>query len=86
MTRVSLAPFRCPACPDGKQVMMEVDDEKIQAAKRFPTPVTAKCTRGHALVVFVDRDLRVVDVQTALSVSEGTKDAVERAKGWFETL
>lgn len=82
MTRVNLKPFACPACRDGTLVEVKVEESVIAGAKRYPTIVTAKCPKGHSLVVFVDANFQVRDVEAAAQATEEEKDALDRTKDW----
>ncbi|MFW9925819.1 MAG: hypothetical protein ACFFDM_03515 [Candidatus Thorarchaeota archaeon] len=87
MAKVKLKQFACPACKDGTLVFVEVDETKITLAKRYPVIVTAKCPKkNHSLVVFVDANFQVRDVEAAAEASEEKKDAIDKTKGWFDSL
>ncbi|MGQ4912903.1 MAG: hypothetical protein ACP6KW_12090 [Candidatus Thorarchaeota archaeon] len=86
MTEISLKPFACPACNDGTLVEVKVKEEVITGASRYPTIITAKCPKGHSLVVFVDANFQVRDVEEAAQASEKKQDAIDKAKGWFDSL
>jgi hypothetical protein len=86
LVKVKLNPFACPTCKDGMLVYVEVEELTIKRAKRFPTIVTAKCSRNHALVVFVDANFQVRDVEPSAVATEEQKDAVDKTKGWFESF
>jgi hypothetical protein len=86
LVKVKLKPFACPTCKDGMLVYVEVEELIITRAKRFPTIVTAKCSRDHPLVVFVDANFQVRDVESSAVATEEVKDAVDKTKGWFESF
>jgi transcription elongation factor Elf1 len=86
LPKVKLKPFPCPTCGEGKLVYVEVEESTIKRAKRFPTIVTARCGKGHALVVFVDANFQVRDVEGSAVATEEEKDAVDKTKGWFESF
>ncbi|MFX1481629.1 MAG: hypothetical protein ACFFCP_00420 [Promethearchaeota archaeon] len=87
MAKVKLKQFACPACRDGTLVYVEVDEYMITTAKRYPVMVTAKCpTKNHSLVVFVDANFQIRDVEAAAEATEEKKDAIDRTKGWFDSL
>jgi len=48
--------------------------------------VAAKCGRKHNLLLFVMKDLRVVDVQEALGDQHDKTDIVDRTRGYFESF
>ncbi|TFG30074.1 hypothetical protein EU527_14950 [Candidatus Thorarchaeota archaeon] len=86
MPKIKLRPFACPACKDNNLVYVEVEEKQITQAKRYPTIVTAKCTKGHALVAFVDANFQVRDVEAAAEASEEEKDAFDKTKRWFDSF
>lgn len=86
MPKIKLKPFACPACKTNNLVYVEVEERQITHAVRYPTIVTAKCTKGHSLVAFVDANFQVRDVEIAAEATEEEKDAVEKTKGWFESF
>jgi hypothetical protein len=86
LTRVNLKAFACPACKDGTLVEVKVEESVITQAKRYPTMVTAKCPKGHSLVVFVDANFQVRDVEAAAQATEKEKDAFDKTKDWFEAF
>ncbi|MGY5865341.1 MAG: hypothetical protein RTV41_12120 [Candidatus Thorarchaeota archaeon] len=67
---VKLTQFVCPACKDGTLVCVEVERTKITKADRHPTIVTARCSNGHSLVVFVDINFKIRDVEVATDAEE----------------
>jgi hypothetical protein len=83
---VALNPFACPACSKGNLVKVEVEATTITEAKRHPVIVTATCPKGHAIVVFVDKNFQVRDVEAVASASEKQEDAVDKTKSWFDSL
>ena len=86
MVKVSLSPFNCPACQDGTLVRIEVEEDFIREAKRLPAMVTAKCTKNHTLVLFVDGNFLVRDVEAALGATHEEKDAIKKTEDWFSSL
>ncbi len=44
---------------------LTVDEKSITSASRVPVLITAKCSKGHQCVLFVDRNLTVRDVEAA---------------------
>lgn len=73
-------------CRDGLTQSVIVEDTVVTRAKRFPMIVAAKCGRKHNLLLFVMKDLRVVDVQEALSDQHDKTDIVDRTRGYFESF
>ena len=86
LTVINLKAFACPTCKDGTLVQVKVEESVITRAKRYPTIVTAKCPKGHSLVVFVDANFQVRDVEAAAQASEKELDAIDKTKGWFDSL
>ncbi|NHJ14541.1 MAG: hypothetical protein EAX95_12755 [Candidatus Thorarchaeota archaeon] len=92
MAKKTMKPFACPACSDGTLVNLEVEESVITESKRFPVMVTARCPKKHSLVVFIDNNFQVRDVQAAADATddakgkEDTSDALDKAKGWFDSL
>jgi len=86
MAKIKLKPFACPACKEGTLVYVEVEEQKITHAKRYPVIVTAKCPRSHPLVAFVDSNFQVRDVEAAAEASEEEKGATDKAAGYFESF
>ncbi|MFX1261271.1 MAG: hypothetical protein ACFFAZ_04225 [Promethearchaeota archaeon] len=85
MTRSTLTPVPCPVCGavvDG----VTVDEDSIKNAERVPVIVPTKCSKGHAVVLFVDRTLTVRDVEAAAEAVQDEKDAVEKAQGWMDNF
>jgi len=86
VTKVKLKPFACRACTENTLVYVEVEEHKVTQAKRYPVIVTAKCPKGHALVVFVDSNFQVRDVEVAAEATEEEKGATDKAAGYFESF
>ncbi|TFG32126.1 hypothetical protein EU528_04275 [Candidatus Thorarchaeota archaeon] len=86
MAKIKLKPFACPACTQGNLVYVEVEERKITQAKRYPVIVTAKCSKSHALVAFVDSNFQVRDVEVATEATEEEKGATDKAAGYFESF
>lgn len=63
-----------------------VDEESIRNAERVPVIVPAKCGKGHAVVLFVDRNLTVRDVEAAAEAVQDDKAAVDKAQGWMDNF
>ncbi|MFW9864030.1 MAG: hypothetical protein ACFFEX_17700 [Candidatus Thorarchaeota archaeon] len=85
VTKRILSPVPCPVCGavvDG----VTVDVESIKNAERVPVIVPAKCGKGHAVVLFVDRNLTVRDVEAAAKAIQDEKDAVDKAQGWMDNF
>ncbi|TFH10035.1 MAG: hypothetical protein E4H14_03315 [Candidatus Thorarchaeota archaeon] len=86
MAKIKLKPFACPACKESTLVYVEVEEQKITHAKRYPVIVTAKCSKSHSLVAFVDANFQVRDVESATEATEEEKDATDKAVGYFESF
>jgi hypothetical protein len=86
MAKVVLSPFSCPICKNGTLVRIEVEEDTVRNAKRLPAMVTAKCTKNHMLVLFVDGNFQVRDVEAASIALQEETDAIEKTKDWFSSL
>lgn len=84
MTRRKIKPFVCPSCGNGALVEIEIEEEMISQAKRFPAMLTAKCSKSHPLVLFVDANFQIRDIELAVQARE--KNVIDKTKDWFDSL
>jgi hypothetical protein len=54
-------------------------------AKRVPVIVPAKCKKGHAVILFVDKTFAIRDVEAA-GDAEQKKSAIDKAQSWMDSL
>jgi hypothetical protein len=77
----------CPIC-DGSIDGVAVEEESITEAKRVPVLVPAKCSNGHQVILFVDKQFTVRDVEAAGQVVEENSDdaegSVDKALKWMD--
>jgi len=69
----NLNPIPCPIC-NGSIGGIAVEEESISEAKRIPVLVPAKCSNGHQVILFVDKQFTVRDVEAAGQVVEENED------------
>lgn len=84
MASKALSPFNCPKCGSGDLVEISIEEELIKGARRLPALVSAKCSKNHSLVLFVDGNFQIRDIEIAATCSE--KDALDKTSAWFESL
>ena len=86
MGKKNLNSVPCPTCDvaiDG----ISVEEKSITEAKRVPVLVPAKCSNGHQVILFVDKQFTVRDVEAAGQVVEGSEDSegsVDKALKWMD--
>ncbi|MGQ4911637.1 MAG: hypothetical protein ACP6KW_05650 [Candidatus Thorarchaeota archaeon] len=83
MGKKTLSAVPCPTCK-GVIEGITIEEESVTEAKRIPVLVPAKCSNGHQVVLFVDRQFTVRDVEAAGQVVEETnKSAIDKAQKWM---
>ena len=89
MGKKNLNPVPCPIC-DSSIDGITVDEESITEAKRIPVLVPAKCSKGHQVILFVDKQFTVRDVEAAGQVVEDGGDdsssSVDKAQSWMDSF
>ena len=89
MGKKNLNTVPCPIC-DGSVDGITVEEESITEAKRIPVLVPAKCSNGHQVILFVDKQFTVRDVEAAGQVvDEGGDDeggSVDKAQQWMDSF
>ena len=87
MGKKNLNTVPCPIC-DGSIDGITVEEESITEAKRVPVLVPAKCSNGHQVILFVDKQFTVRDVEAAGQVVEEDSDdsegSVDKALKWMD--
>ena len=87
MGKMNLNSIPCPIC-DGSIDGITVEEESITEAKRIPVLVPAKCSTGHQVILFVDKQFTVRDVEAAGQVvedgSENAEGSVDKALKWMD--
>jgi len=81
-----LSTVPCPICK-GAVEEITVDEESITEAKRVPVLIPAKCTKGHNVILFVDRKFTIRDVEAAGQVvgdGADSSDSVNKAIKWMD--
>jgi len=82
-----LSTVPCPVCK-GTVEEITVDEESITEAKRVPVLIPAKCTKGHNVILFVDRNFTIRDVEAAGQVVDDSSDdaegSVDKALKWMD--
>ena len=86
MVKIILDPFKCPVCDDGTMVELEIDEEVFASAKRFPMMIANLCPKKHNLIAFVDQEMKVRDVESAVTAKTEEKDAIDKSKDYFEAF
>jgi len=85
----NLNPVPCPVC-DSLINGISVEETSITEAKRIPVLVPAKCSNGHQVILFVDKQFTVRDVEAAGQVVEDGKDddgsSVDKAQSWMDNF
>ena len=83
MGKKNLNTVPCPIC-DGSIDGVSVEEESISEAKRIPVLVPAKCSNGHQVILFVDKQFTVRDVEAAGQVvQDDDSSSVDRAQSWM---
>jgi len=77
----------CPVCKGNISGVM-VEEDSILKAQRVPVIIPAKCKKGHAVILFVDRAFTVRDVEAAGTAEQEQekKGAADKAKSWMESF
>ena len=76
----------CPIC-NGSVDGITVEEESITESKRIPVLVPAKCSKGHQVILFVDKQFTVRDVEAAGQVvDDDSDDAVDKAQKWMDSF
>ncbi len=87
MGKKKLSTVPCPVCK-GTVEEITVDEESITEAKRVPVLIPAKCTKGHNVILFVDRNFTIRDVEAAGQVVDDSSDdaegSVDKALKWMD--
>jgi len=82
-----LSTVPCPICK-GAVEEITVDEESITESKRVPVLIPAKCTNGHNVILFVDRNFTIRDVEAAGQVVDDSSaesgDSVKKAVKWMD--
>ena len=87
MGKKTLNSVPCPICKGSVEGII-VEEESITEAKRVPVLVPAKCSNGHQVVLFVDKQFTVRDVEAAgLVVDAGSESSsVDKAQKWMDNF
>ena len=89
MGKKNLNPVPCPEC-DSMIEGVAVEETSITEAKRIPVLVPAKCSNGHQVILFVDKQFTVRDVEAAGQVVEDGSDdegsSVDKAQTWMDNF
>ena len=87
MGKKTLNSVPCPICKGPVEGII-VEEESITEAKRVPVLVPAKCSNGHQVVLFVDKQFTVRDVEAAgLVVDAGSESSsVDKAQKWMDNF
>ena len=86
MGKTTLDTVPCPECKDPIEGIV-VEEYSITNAKRIPVLVPAKCTNGHNVILFVDKQFTVRDVETAGAVVDEDDDgSVDKAQKWMDSF
>lgn len=76
----------CPECK-GQIEGIVIEEDSIMNAKRVPVLVPAKCSNGHNVILFVDKQFTVRDVETAGAViSDDAEGSVDKAQKWMDSF
>ena len=80
----TLDTVRCAICSSTIEGV-QVDEDSIQNAKRVPVIIPAKCTNGHSVVIFVNRNFTIRDVEATGEAVQGdeNKGSVDKAQSWI---
>ena len=82
MTKRVLPDYPCPSC-NGKIRNVAVEEQAIKTAPRVPVLITAKCEKGHQVILFVDRNLQIREAEPAAPDATQKKSAIDKASNWF---
>ena len=87
MGKKNLNTVPCPIC-DASIDGISVEENSITEAKRVPVLVPAKCSNGHQVILFVDKQFTVRDVEAAGQVVDESSDdaegSVDKALKWMD--
>ena len=87
MGKKNLNTVPCPIC-DGSIDGISVEENSITEAKRVPVLIPAKCSNGHQVILFVDKQFTVRDVEAAGQVVDESCDdaegSVDKALKWMD--
>ncbi|MFW9834588.1 MAG: hypothetical protein ACFFEK_11370 [Candidatus Thorarchaeota archaeon] len=84
--KTTLNAVPCPECK-GPVEGIVIEEESITNAKRVPVLVPAKCSNGHNVILFVDKQFTVRDVETAGAVVDGDSEgSVDKARKWMDSF
>jgi hypothetical protein len=62
---------------------VEIDEDSIINAPRVPVLINAACSRGHQVVLFVDRNFNIREAEPVVSQSKQKKSGLDKAQGWL---
>jgi hypothetical protein len=86
MGKTTLNTVPCPDCKGSIEGIV-VEEDSITNAKRIPVLVPAKCTNGHNVILFVDKQFTVRDVEMAGAVVDADdKGSVDKAQNWMDNF
>ena len=89
MGKKNLNTVPCPIC-NGSIDGIAVEEESITEAKRIPVLVPAKCSNGHQVILFVDKQFTIRDVEAAGQVVEEKEadeaKSVDKAQKWMDSF
>ncbi|MFW9808182.1 MAG: hypothetical protein ACFFE6_02270 [Candidatus Thorarchaeota archaeon] len=86
MGKMTLNTIPCPECKEPIEDIV-VEEDSITNAKRIPVLVPAKCSNGHNVILFVDKQFTVRDAELAGSVvSEDDGGSVDKAQKWMDSF
>ena len=86
MGKKTLNTVPCPECK-GPIDGIVVEEDSITNAKRIPVLVPAKCSKGHNVILFVDKQFTVRDVELAGAVvAEDEDGSVDKAQKWMDSF
>ncbi|MFW9792965.1 MAG: hypothetical protein ACFFEE_01585 [Candidatus Thorarchaeota archaeon] len=84
MGKKTLDTVPCPNCRDAIEGIV-VEEDSIINAKRIPVLVPAKCTNGHNVILFIDKNFTVRDVELAGAVVDD-EGSVDKAQKWMDSF
>jgi hypothetical protein len=84
--KITLNTVPCPECKEPVEGIV-VEEYSITNAKRIPVLVPAKCSKGHNVILFVDKKFTVRDVETAGAVVVADDEgSVDKAQKWMDSF
>jgi len=84
--KTTLNTVPCPECK-GPIEGIVIEEDSITNAKRIPVLVPAKCSKGHNVILFVDKKFTVRDVETAGAVVDSDEEgSVNKAMKWMDSF